>query len=209
MRTSSRGVSAVGVLVVVAVLVWLPGAGPAVATAPPPPSSPTSSPRTAPAAAATVAVRPVPGPVVRGFDQPTRFGPGHRGVDLLAAPGTRVRAPAAGLVVFAGRVVDSSWVTVDDGRHRWTVGPLTTVAVRRGAVVLAGATVGTSARAHGVAALHLSARTDGRYVEPVLADRPWVSLVPVGADAAAPSVGAVRGHGAPVASPAGPVRRLR
>ncbi|MGJ3561032.1 peptidoglycan DD-metalloendopeptidase family protein [Streptomyces sp. INA 01156] len=49
-----------------------------------------------------VGVRPR---VLRGWEPPeTRYGRGHRGVDLAAAPGTPVRAVAAGRVSYAGRV---------------------------------------------------------------------------------------------------------
>jgi murein DD-endopeptidase MepM/ murein hydrolase activator NlpD len=50
-------------------------------------------------------VAPVPGDVVRPFDPPEHdWLPGHRGVDLAAAPGDVVGAPAAGVVSFAGPV---------------------------------------------------------------------------------------------------------
>lgn len=42
--------------------------------------------------------------VVRGYDDVGRYAAGHRGVDLAAAPGQTVLAPAPGRVVFAGSV---------------------------------------------------------------------------------------------------------
>lgn len=43
--------------------------------------------------------------LLRRFDPPpTRWTAGHRGVDLVAAPGTVVRAAAPGVVTFAGQV---------------------------------------------------------------------------------------------------------
>ncbi|MFD1832454.1 M23 family metallopeptidase [Streptomyces desertarenae] len=59
-------------------------------------------------------VRPVPGPVERGWlPPPERWAAGHRGVDLAARPGTPVRAAAAGRVSFAGRVAGRGVVSVE------------------------------------------------------------------------------------------------
>lgn len=57
---------------------------------------------------------PVDDPVLlRRFAAPaTRWGAGHRGVDLASAVGAPVRSPTAGTVTFAGRVVDRDVVTV-------------------------------------------------------------------------------------------------
>lgn len=210
MRPSRAGPGVVAIrrtaIAVVAALVSLGGGHPDAARAAGTPSSATDG---AASTTATVAARPVPGPVVRGFHRPTRYGPGHRGVDLRAVPGTRVAAPVSGTVVFAGRVVDATWVTVDDGRHRWTVGPLATLAVGRGAAVVAGAALGTSDRAHGATAVHLSARRGDRYVEPLLVARPRVSLVPLrGGRAVAPPPDAVAA-GAAVAAASPHPRAVR
>ncbi len=83
--------------------------------------------------------RPVPGRVLAGFHMPTRYGAGHRGVDLHAPNGTLVRASAGGTVTFAGTVVGERWVTVDHGSVRTSVGPLDRIDVRRGAWVGRGA----------------------------------------------------------------------
>lgn len=41
-----------------------------------------------------------------------RYGQGHRGIDIPAAPGEAVSAPVSGVVSFAGRVVDRDVVTM-------------------------------------------------------------------------------------------------
>lgn len=57
--------------------------------------------------------------VLRNFDKPAqKWNSGHRGVDL-AADDAAVRSPAAGKVVFAGKVVDRTVITIEheDGRR--------------------------------------------------------------------------------------------
>src|SRR5690606_24541989 len=66
--------------------------------------------RPAPAAgstAATLWVSPTGALEVTGPYRapPHRYGSGHRGIDLAAAPGATVAAPAAGTVSFTGTVV--------------------------------------------------------------------------------------------------------
>jgi murein DD-endopeptidase MepM/ murein hydrolase activator NlpD len=129
---------------------------------------------------------PVTGPVVRGFEEPAGpYGPGHRGVDVRAATGTPVAAPAAGTVTFAGRVAGSAWVSLQVAPGVLvTVGPLRRPAVAAGARVAALAQVGRLAASHG-GAVHLSLRVDGVYVDPLpwLVDRPRPRLAPLPATA--------------------------
>jgi peptidase M23-like protein len=116
---------------------------------------------------------PVTGPVARVFDRGANpyAGGHHRGVDLLAPPGSPVRAACAGRVVVAGRVgLSGGVVTVLCGRWRVSVMPLATIGVRRGTVVAPGARLGTLARSPGHAGLHFGVRRDGArfgYVDPL------------------------------------------
>ncbi|WP_418959383.1 peptidoglycan DD-metalloendopeptidase family protein [Streptomyces tritici] len=51
--------------------------------------------------------------VVRPWSPPpSPYGPGHRGVDLAARPGAPVRATAAGVITFAGRVAGRGTLTI-------------------------------------------------------------------------------------------------
>ncbi|GIV00183.1 MAG: hypothetical protein KatS3mg014_1798 [Actinomycetota bacterium] len=115
---------------------------------------------------------PVIGPVIRDFDPPQDpYGAGHRGVDIAVAIGTPVRAPAAGVVSFAGKVGGELFVTLDHGQGlRSTYSWLSAVAVRQGDAVPAGGTIGLSGRGHAGATiphLHLGVRLDGTYVDPL------------------------------------------
>jgi murein DD-endopeptidase MepM/ murein hydrolase activator NlpD len=63
--------------------------------------------------------------VASRFDPPTsRWGPGHRGVDLSGTPGQPVRAARAGTVTFAGRLAGRGVVVVSHGRTRTTYEPV-------------------------------------------------------------------------------------
>ncbi len=116
------------------------------------------------------------------------YGPGHRGVDLAVESGDPVAAMAAGVVGFAGVVAGRAWVSVDhpDGL-RTTVGPLAVVAVAAGQEVRQGQFVGAAAgtahadaRMPSTGRLHVSARVDGTYVDPVpLVGRLVATLLPM------------------------------
>ena len=86
-------------------------------------------------------LRPRPA-VVAGFDPPaTRWGSGHRGVDLLGRPGQLVRASLAGRVAFAGTLAGRGVVVVDHGATRTTYQPVA-AAVHVGDEVGAGTALG-------------------------------------------------------------------
>lgn len=117
-------------------------------------------------------VRPVDGAVVRPFTPGmARYGPGHRGVDLAAAPGAPVRAADAGTVSFAGPVAGSLHVVVShEGGVRTSYSFLARVDVRRGQKVARGQMVGLAGGTgpgHDVGVLHLGLRVGEVYVDPM------------------------------------------
>ena len=126
-----------------------------------------------PAAAVDTWRAPVePVVVVAPFDGPdVPWAAGHRGVDLRAPVGTPVLAPRAGVVTFAGVVVDRPVLTVrhDDGL-RSSVEPVL-AAVEVGDRVAAGSPVGTvtADRSHcEPTCLHWGVRDGDVYLDPML-----------------------------------------
>jgi murein DD-endopeptidase MepM/ murein hydrolase activator NlpD len=113
-----------------------------------------------------------PHTITRPFEAPTTaYGPGHRGIDIAVAPGAEVRAPADGIVSFAGVVVDRPVVSI---RHAdglvSSVEPVVPL-VAAGDPVVAGQVIGTlaaSPRHEPDGGLHLGARLHGDYVDPAL-----------------------------------------
>ena len=114
---------------------------------------------------------PLPHPVLRDYVWTGPYSPGHRGIDLGVAPGVTVTAPADGTVRFAGIVVDRPVLSIahDDGTVSSFEPVVTTLAP--GERVARGQAVGTLSRDHVHApsgGLHLGARVDGAYVNPLL-----------------------------------------
>jgi hypothetical protein len=117
-------------------------------------------------------LRPVDGPVVRPFEEPaSRYGPGHRGADLAAAPGTIVRAANDGVVSFAGAVAGTLHAVVAHGGDlRTSYSFLARVDVRTGQTVTRGDVLGTTGGTgpeHSGGVLHLGLRVGDRYIDPM------------------------------------------
>lgn len=130
---------------------------------------------------------PVDGAIVAPFEPPVRkWGAGHRGVDFAAAPGTAVRAAAAGTVTFAGPVAGTLAVTIDHGPFETTYSALSSLTVAEGDAVDRGHWIGATGEAHAGtgAGLHLGVKADDRYLDPALLLGPLdasaaIHLVPV------------------------------
>jgi murein DD-endopeptidase MepM/ murein hydrolase activator NlpD len=120
-------------------------------------------------------VLPVIGPavVLTPFRAPaSRYGSGHRGVDLVAAAGGSVVAAGAGIVAFAGPVAGRGVVSINhpDG-IRTTYEPVSPV-VASGERVAPGQLIGTLLSGHPscspATCLHWGARlADGFYLDPM------------------------------------------
>lgn len=126
---------------------------------------------------------PVDGRVLKGFDPgPTRYSPGHRGVDLEAPAGSAVRAAAPGQVYFAGTVAGRPSVSVDHGGGLRTTYTPVVAKVAKGQVVAAGDVLGTLQAGHcEQSCLHFGL-TDGEdYHDPMsYLETRRVRLVPMG-----------------------------
>lgn len=136
--------------------------------------------------------------VVRGFEPPlTRYGSGHRGVDLQGQAGEGVLAAGPGRVTFAGLLAGRGVVTVThDGGLRTTYEPVS-ARVKVGLLVPAGAVLGTlSTGGHSsCTCLHWGLLRGETYLDPRgLLEPASVRLLPL-------SSAPVPGHRLVVASP--------
>jgi murein DD-endopeptidase MepM/ murein hydrolase activator NlpD len=108
--------------------------------------------------------------VVRQYLAPlTPYGPGHRGIDLATVDGI-VRAPADGVVHFAGVVVDRPVLSIEHaGGLISSYEPVLTDLVE-GDVVRRGDVIGTIESGHCAEqlCLHFGVRLRGEYVSPLL-----------------------------------------
>lgn len=162
----------------------------------------------APAAAETGAWGwPLAGPhtVTRPFAPPaSRYGAGHRGVDLPATPGAAVRAAGAGRVSYAGLLAGRGVVVVSHGALRTTYEPVTAV-VGVGQAVALGEVIGRVTPGHlgcpAAACLHWGLRRGEEYLDPVrLVERGPVRLLPPVVAAAEPRGAARLSAAAPAAA---------
>jgi Membrane proteins related to metalloendopeptidases len=117
---------------------------------------------------------PLDGPirVVRRFDPPALpWLSGHRGVDLAAEPGARVRAAGAGRVGYAGNVAGRGVVTIlHEGGLRTTYLPVRAL-VERGAPVRPGDVIGRLEPVPGHcprSCLHWGLLRGDQYLDPLL-----------------------------------------
>ena len=126
------------------------------------------------AAAAALWAWPIaaPHPIARPYLAPaTPYAAGHRGIDIRATAGAEVRAPADGVVHFAGVVVDRPVLSIDHGGGVLSSYEPVETELRAGDVVRRGQTIGTlQAGGHCAtdACLHLGVRLHGEYVSPLL-----------------------------------------
>ncbi|WP_144877538.1 M23 family metallopeptidase [Microbacterium sp. 1.5R] len=99
-----------------------------------------------------------------------QYGAGHRGVDLRAAAGAVVRAPADGAVAFRGVVVDRGVLTIEHAHGLVSSYEPISSDLAPGTLVRAGDVVGTLDRGgHAlVDTLHLGVRWEGEYINPML-----------------------------------------
>lgn len=129
--------------------------------------------------------------VVRGFEPPaSRWGAGHRGVDLLGHAGQPVRAPLAGRVTFAARLAGRGVVVIDHGGRRTTYEPVTALLpvgtdVEKGQVV--GTLQRTSSHCFPRACLHWGLVRGDTYLDPLtlvgagpIRLLPWAGLLGAG-----------------------------
>ncbi|MGC3993778.1 MAG: M23 family metallopeptidase [Propionicimonas sp.] len=135
-----------------------------------------------PATAGPVAVLPLDGPVVRGFDPPDQpWLAGHRGVDIRGPVGARVGAAMAGTVVFTGTIAGRGVVVVSHGELRTTYLPVE-ASVRAGDTVAAGERLGTLRAGHpcpGGTCLHWGLKRGDTYLDPMgLLDPEPLRLLP-------------------------------
>lgn len=113
----------------------------------------------------------------------TAYAAGHRGIDIRVDAGSPIRAPADGVVHFAGVVADRPVLSIehDDGVLS-SFEPVTATVVV-GDTVSRGEVIGVLGAGHCAAScLHLGVRVDGAYVNPLLflGGVPWSVLLPGG-----------------------------
>jgi murein DD-endopeptidase MepM/ murein hydrolase activator NlpD len=124
--------------------------------------------------------------VTRGFDPPSQdWLPGHRGVDLRAHAGDRVRAAGGGVIGYAGRLAGRGVITVHHPGGLETTYEPVTATVRAGEHVVGGQRIGRVTSGHGncgvgFVCLHWGLRRDTTYLDPLRLVRPTeVRLLPI------------------------------
>lgn len=110
-----------------------------------------------------------PHPIIRPYIAPeTPYAAGHRGLDIGAGTSTEVRAPAAGVVHFAGVVVDRPVLSLRHPDGLITSYEPVTTTLSRGDPVQQGDVIGELQPGHcSVACIHFGVRLEGEYVSPL------------------------------------------
>ncbi|CAN5335868.1 hypothetical protein BH11ACT2_BH11ACT2_15080 [soil metagenome] len=105
--------------------------------------------------------------ILRPYLAPTSdYGAGHRGIDIAST--TVLRAPADGIVHFAGVVVDRGVLSIDHGDGVISSYEPVTTTLKAGDVVRRGDVVGVIEPGHCIQlCVHLGVRVDGAYVSPL------------------------------------------
>ncbi|WP_068492892.1 murein hydrolase activator EnvC family protein [Pseudoclavibacter helvolus] len=107
--------------------------------------------------------------VSRAFELASPYGAGHRGIDIVAAPGAVILAPAAGTVRFSGFVVDRPVLSIQHADGALTSYEPVVSELEPGAAVLAGQRIGVLSTGHRHSpegSLHIGLRQDGAYRDP-------------------------------------------
>lgn len=101
---------------------------------------------------------------------PTPYTAGHRGIDVAAAAGAPVVAPAPGVISFSGMVAGRPVVAIDHGHGVVSAIEPVAAAVEAGTPVTAGDAIGTVSTGGHCASgcVHFGVRVDGEYVSPFL-----------------------------------------
>lgn len=109
--------------------------------------------------------------VLRPFVAPeTAYSSGHRGIDLAAAVGTTVFAPADGVIHFSGIVVDRPVLSIEHAGSLLSSFEPVASALPAGTTVHQGDPIGTVAASTGHCAsscLHFGVRLHGQYLSPL------------------------------------------
>lgn len=119
--------------------------------------------------------------IIRGFEPASsRWGRGHRGVDLAARPGTAVRSAGSGVVVFARRLANRGVVSVEHAPGVRTTYEPVRAEVAVGSMVSAGTLLGyVTVGGHQPGALHWGLRIRDSYADPLRLLRGTSVLKPI------------------------------
>jgi len=122
-----------------------------------------------------------PRTIVRPYVAPaTAYSAGHRGIDVTVPDGI-VTAPAAGIVHFAGTVVDRPVLSINHGDGVISSYEPVTTTLRKGDPIARGDPIGQAVPGHcSSMCLHFGVRIDGEYVSPLsmLGEIPYAVLLP-------------------------------